>query len=96
MNALLQSLIPDPGTALMAGGIGIVWGTLVAGLVAHLRRRGVRIPYTRKIFHFGIFSAAAGVHAAWGLGGTNAYGVAVAALVEICRTFYLKTTPGAP
>ena len=74
-------MIPAPGTALLAGGIGAVWGTLIAVAVALLRKRGVRIPYTRKLFHFGIFSGAAGVHAAWGLGGTNAYGAVVAAIV---------------
>jgi len=76
-----RAMIPDAGTAVMAGGLGLVWGLALAAAVAHLRRRGVRIPYTRKIFHFGIFTAAAGVHAAWGLPGTNSYGAAVAALV---------------
>ena len=74
-------MMPDVGTAMLAGGIGVVWGSLTAFAVARLRKSGMRIPYTRKIFHFGIFSGAAGVHAAWGLGGTNAYGVVVAALV---------------
>jgi phytol kinase len=41
----------------------------------------MRVAYTRKIFHFGIFSGAAAVHVVWGLPGTNAYGVAVALLV---------------
>lgn len=81
MSALWQSMMPDVGTAMLAGGIGVVWGSLTAFAVARLRKSGIRIPYTRKIFHFGIFSGAAGVHAAWGLGGTNAYGVVVAALV---------------
>ena len=74
-------MIPDVGTALMAGGLGLIWGATLAAVVAHLRRRGVRIPYTRKIFHFGIFTAAAGIHATWGLPGTNSYGAAVAGLV---------------
>lgn len=67
--------------ALQAGGLGLVVGGLCASAVARLRRRGVRVAYTRKIFHFGIFSVAAGVHATWGLPGTNAYGVVVALLV---------------
>jgi len=74
-------MIPAPGTAMLAGGIGAVWGTLTAVAVARLRKIGVRIPYTRKIFHFGILSGAAAVHAAWGLSGTNAYGAVVAAIV---------------
>ena len=48
---------------------------------ATLRGRGVRVAYTRKIFHFGIFSGAGVVHMAGGLPATNAYGGVVAALV---------------
>lgn len=67
--------------ALQAGGLGLVVGGLCAAAVARLRRRGVRVAYTRKVFHFGIFSVAAGVHAVWGLPGTNVYGAVVALLV---------------
>jgi phytol kinase len=74
-------MLPDVGTAAAAGGLGLVWSVALAFAVARLRRRGVRVPYTRKIFHFGIFSGAALVHAVWGLGGTNAYGGVVASLV---------------
>lgn len=83
MSVFWQGMIPDAGTALVAGGLGLTWGAVLAVGVAHLHRRGVRIPYTRKIFHFGIFTAAAGIHATWGLGGTNSYGAAVAALVLV-------------
>jgi len=76
-------MIPDAGTASMAGGLGLAWGAALAVAVAHLRRKGVRIPYTRKIFHFGIFTGAAGIHATWGLPGTNSYGAAVAGLVLV-------------
>jgi phytol kinase len=74
-------MLPDGGTALAAGGLGLAWSVSLALAVARLRRRGMRVPYTRKIFHFGIFSGAAAVHAAWGLGGTNSYGAVVASLV---------------
>ena len=67
--------------ALQAGGLGLLVGGTFAAAVARLRRRDVRVAYTRKIFHFGIFSVAAGVHGVWGLPGTNAYGAAVALLV---------------
>jgi phytol kinase len=83
LSVFWQGMIPDVGTALVAGGIGLTWGAVLAVWVAHLSRRGVRIPYTRKIFHFGIFTGAAGIHATWGLGGTNSYGAAVAALVLV-------------
>jgi len=77
----LSALLPGPGTALLAGGAGLAlaWG---AGTVAaRLRARGARVPYTRKLFHFGIFTGAAGVHALGGLPATNAFGAVVAAWV---------------
>jgi phytol kinase len=77
------AMIPDLETAVVAGGLGLAWGGGLALFVARLRRRGVRVPYTRKIFHFGIFTAAAGIHAGWGLAGTNSFGAAIAALVVI-------------
>ncbi len=46
-----------------------------------LRARGVRVAYTRKLFHFGIFTGAGATHALWGLGGTNVYGGVIALLV---------------
>ncbi|MDP2956585.1 MAG: hypothetical protein Q8N53_09190, partial [Longimicrobiales bacterium] len=39
------------------------------------------VPYTRKLFHFGIFTGAGVVHALGGLPATNAFGAAVAAVV---------------
>lgn len=74
-------MIPDTVTALGAGGIGLFVGLLAAFLTARLRKRGVRVPYTRKVFHFSVFSGAAAVHVMWGLPGTNAYGGVVALLV---------------
>jgi phytol kinase len=41
----------------------------------------VAVAYTRKIFHFGVFTMAALVHSRWGLQGTNSFGVAVALVV---------------
>jgi phytol kinase len=76
-----SAVLPDPLTALAAGGagLGLAWGVGMAA--ARLRARGVRVPYTRKLFHFGIFTGAAVVHALAGLPATNAFGAAVAAWV---------------
>lgn len=74
-------MIPDPGVALRAGGAGLVLGLLAAALASWVRARGVRVAYTRKIFHFAVFTGAAAVHGVWGLPGTNAYGAVVAGLV---------------
>lgn len=77
----LSSFLPGPSTALLAGaaGLALAWG--VGTAAARLRSRGVRVPYTRKLFHLGIFSGAALVHALGGLPATNAYGAVVAAWV---------------
>jgi phytol kinase len=68
---------------LRAGALGLSVGIAFALLAARLRRVGVRVAYTRKVFHFGIFSGAAAAHATWSLPGTNAYGSAVALLVVL-------------
>lgn len=60
---------------------GLVVGVLAAVVASRLRTHGVRVAYTRKAFHFAVFSGAAAVHAAWGLPGTNVYGSVVAAMV---------------
>lgn len=74
-------MIPDAEVALRAGSTGLIVGLLAAGASSWLRARGVRVAYTRKVFHFAVFSGAAAVHVVWDLPGTNAYGATVAALV---------------
>jgi len=74
-------MIPSVDVALRAAPLGLGVGLLLAAVVAGLRGRDVRVAYTRKIFHFGVFSGAALTHTLWGLAGTNAYGSAVALLV---------------
>lgn len=61
--------------------MGVVAGTLFAAIAAAARGRGWKVAYTRKLFHFTIFSTASVVHVLGGLGATNAYGLVVAALV---------------
>lgn len=41
----------------------------------------MRVAYTRKLFHFIVFTAAAGVHLTWGLPGAICFGTAVAGVV---------------
>lgn len=68
--------------ALLGGaGIALAVGPLGAYAVARIRARGVRVAYTRKIFHFVIFTIAALVHLVWDLAGTISYGTLIAALV---------------
>ncbi|MDH3424149.1 MAG: hypothetical protein OEN00_14240, partial [Gemmatimonadota bacterium] len=73
--------MPSPLVAAWAMTAGLVLGLSAAGLASWMRRRGVRVPYTRKVFHFAVFTGAAVVHTYWGLPGTNVYGATVAAIV---------------
>jgi len=74
-------LLPSPQVALAAGLLGLAVGSTFAAAAAWLRARGARVAYTRKVFHFGVFSGAAAAHTLWGLPGTNAYGTVAALLV---------------
>jgi phytol kinase len=76
-----ETMMPDLATGIQGGGAGLAVGAAMAAAAGVLRRRGMRVPYTRKIFHFGIFTAAGLVHAVGGLPATNAFGAAVAVLV---------------
>lgn len=77
----MNALVPDAATAVVAAASGLMVAALVGWPAARLRARGTRVGLTRKLFHFGVFTGAAVVHAAFGVGGTNAYGAAVAAVV---------------
>lgn len=80
MNGLEQ-IIPAPGVTLPVAVLALVVGTVGAGWVAVLRDRGMRVAYTRKIFHFVIFTTAALVHSLWALGGTVVFGSVIAGMV---------------
>jgi len=73
-----------PGWMMLVVGVPVaaLYSGAAAALAGWLRSHcKVRAPYTRKVFHFTIFSGAAVVHASWGLPGTNVYGVVVALIV---------------
>jgi phytol kinase len=59
-----------PGPELIAWGAvpSFVWAYVCLAVAGHLKvKRGVRTGYTRKMFHFAIFSTAAAAHALWGV-----------------------------
>jgi len=62
--------------------MGALLSFVVGQLCARLKlRRGVRTNYTRKIFHFAIFSVATGLHIAGGWPWVNAYALGVVAVI---------------
>lgn len=74
----ILSLIPPPveGITLFLAGAGLSWLAALWG--THLRdARGWPVAYTRKVFHFIIFTAALGAHWWAGWPGANAYGSGV-------------------
>lgn len=81
MSDLLEAILPSPMTIGVVGPAALVFGGTAAWAVASVRARGVRVAYTRKLFHFAIFTAAAVVHAVWDLPGTVVFGAVIAGLV---------------
>lgn len=80
-NQLPAALLPDAETVLVVVPFACA-AALVAGVLAtRLRRRDVPAPYTRKVFHFAIFSFAAVVHVWRGPAGVVTFGVVVATVV---------------
>ncbi len=75
---------PAPRTLLAGAPLAAAWTAGAAALSGWLRTgRGVPAPYTRKVFHFIVFSAAAVVHLLWDLPGVTVFGSVVAAGVLI-------------
>ena len=83
LDDLRYMLIPDLRTALWSCALAVSIAFAVGTLAAYARRRGLGVPYTRKIFHFGVFSGAAVTHSLWGLPGTNAFGAVLACVVLV-------------
>jgi phytol kinase len=78
---LIARFLPDALTVKAIAPLALGWGVLAAAAAAILRRRGVRTAYTRKVFHFLIFTVAGLVHLAWALPGVVVYGTVISLLV---------------
>lgn len=81
MVPLMERLLPGPVEAAWALAAGLAAAGAWGWLAARLRAGGLQVGYTRKVFHFGIFTSAAAVHLGGGLGATNVFGAVVAAVV---------------
>ncbi|MDE0830949.1 MAG: hypothetical protein OSB03_17285 [Vicinamibacterales bacterium] len=73
--------MPTPLVAAAALGAGVASAGVGTAVAGGLRRRGVRVAYTRKLFHLCVFTSAAVVHTFCGLPGTLVFGVVVALVV---------------
>lgn len=78
----LQPFLPGPWMVIVGSPAAALCVGAAAALAGWLRvRRGVRVAYTRKVFHFVIISTAAAVQLLWGLPGVVVFGSVVSALV---------------
>jgi len=74
--------IPPLPVALALATAGVVVGVAAGSIAGWLKlRRGVATPYTRKIFHFAIFTVATILHAVGGYAEVNAFACGVDAVV---------------
>lgn len=75
-------VFPSPAELAIFGGAGALLSALLGVACGHLKlRRGVATNYTRKIFHFGIFTTAMMLQAGWGLVAVNAYAIGCVAVI---------------
>lgn len=82
MLELFLSSLPSLHTLLIVAPIALVYGLTISVIVGRLRlRRNVRTAYTRKIFHFSIFTMASIVHLIWHLPGVTVLGLVTTAIV---------------
>jgi len=82
VSAAVSWTLPSPGDLALFGAIGLAAGILFGRIAGRLRDRlDLRVGYTRKIYHFAIFTTAAGAGAAGGFPAVQAFGGAVALVV---------------
>jgi phytol kinase len=82
LHAFLDRALPSARTALTLGPVFLLATLAAGGLAGHLRvARGVRTPYTRKVFHFVIFTLASVVQLTRGFPAVLLFGAVVAAVV---------------
>jgi len=80
--ALIQPFLPSPSVLALVGPLAVVYTLAAAAVASRLRMAGrVRTAYTRKIFHFAIFTAAGALQFAWGLPAVVIFGSVVSAAV---------------
>jgi len=77
----LTRFVPSVDTILVVAPVALLVGAAAAALASYLRARGVRTAYTRKVFHFTIFTAASVIQLVSGLGGVVVFGTIVALIV---------------
>ena len=87
MLELFLSSLPSTRVLITVAPIALTYVVSSGWLVGYLRcRRGVRTAYTRKLFHFVIFTAVSIVHLIWRLPGVTVFGI-VATLIVLYAVY---------
>lgn len=74
--------LPRPWMLWSLGPAFLLYGFVASRFAGWLRvRRGVRVAYTRKIFHFSIFTMAGLIQIAWGLPAVALFGLVLSGIV---------------
>jgi len=85
MNSLLAFFtdnLPSLKAIILGGPPALLWAYACLYFAGWLKKhRGLKTGYTRKVFHFLIFTPAAGVHLAWGLPGVFLFGAAASLVI---------------
>lgn len=82
MLELFFASLPSLRTVLVAAPIALAYGIAVSFIVSRLRvEQNTRAAYTRKIFHFAIFTMATLFHLAWELPGVAVLGAVTTLIV---------------
>ena len=79
---VVWAFLPPLRLVLLLTPLAALYGAAAAWFSGWLRvERGVRAPYTRKVFHFSIFTMAGVIQLVWGLHGVVVYGSVIALMV---------------
>lgn len=82
IEELIREFLPPPRLVLLLAPLAAIYAAAAAWFAGWLRtKRGMRAPYTRKVFHFSIFTMAGIVHLVWDLHGVVIFGSVVALAV---------------
>ncbi len=93
INSFLENSVPDFREVLIWTPVFLVYVLFAAAVAAWLKaKKGIRTPFTRKIFHFLIFTAAGSIQMFLGLSAVVLFGV----ITGICVLFSVAKGRGFP
>lgn len=78
----LLAFVPTSREVLLIAPLALLYGAIAFTVAGWLKvHRGTRTAYTRKVFHFSIFTMASAVHLVWRLPGVVVFGAVIMVLV---------------